>query len=257
MKILHRSLPIALALGLGLASSQLPIQDEFRWDVHDLERPLASVVEPGQAAGPPSDAVLLLGEQQGTEAWRSGAADAAWTLLDGILTVKPGSGVLTTRASFGDCQLHLEWRVPEGREIKGQSGANSGVFLMERYEIQILQSHGNESYADGMAGAVYGQYPPLANPCRPVGQWNTYDIVFRAPRFDEAGELTQPAYATVHFNGVLVQDNVRLLGPTRHKVRTSYSKHPDKQPLVLQDHGDPISFRNIWIRELPARRGPE
>jgi hypothetical protein len=135
-------------------------------------------------------------------------------------------------------------------------GGNSGVFFMNRYELQILSVNGNETYADGMAGAAYGQYPPLANPCRPQGQWNAYDVVFRAPRFKADGSLESPARLTVLFNGVLVQDGIELLGTTAHKARASYSAH-GPGPIRLQDHGDPIQFRNIWVRPLEPRRAAE
>jgi hypothetical protein len=139
----------------------------------------------------------------------------------------------------------------------GQDRGNSGVFLMGRYEVQVLDTYGttNKTYADGQAGALYGQYPPLVNPARPPGQWQTYDIVFRAPRFDAAGKALSPARVTVLFNGVLVQDNRELTGPTAHKARPPYAAHADKLPLGLQDHSHPVRFRNIWIRELPPDEG--
>lgn len=234
----------------------------FKYQVHDLKRPLPPVVDPGPAGppvAPPSDATVLLSSSGagGLDAWRGGDGQAPkWTLADGVLTVTPGSGDIHTAASFGDCQLHLEWMVPADRTVEGQMGGNSGVFLMDRYELQVLSVNGNATYADGMAGAVYGQYPPLANPCRPKGQWNAYDVVFRAPRFTADGSLESPARLTVLFNGVVVQDDVELLGGTAHKARASYSAH-GPAPIRLQDHGDPIRFRNIWVRPLEPRRPAE
>ena len=234
----------------------------FRFEVHDLKRPLPPVVDPGPAAppvAPPSDATVLLSltGAGGLDAWRGGDGKAPkWTLADGVMTVTPGTGDIRTAADFGDCQLHVEWMVPADRKVEGQMGGNSGVFFMDRYELQILSVNGNVTYADGMAGAAYGQYPPLANPCRPQGQWNAYDVVFRAPRFKSDGSLESPARLTVFFNGVLVQDDIELLGTTAHKARASYSPH-GPGPIRLQDHGDPIQFRNIWVRPLEPRRAAE
>jgi len=244
--------PMSLAV-LALAVVAVP-PAAFRWEVHDKSRPLPPVVDPGPAAPSapaPSDATVLLGAE-GPSAWRGGP----WTFADGVLTVAPGTGDIRTAESFGDCQLHLEWMVPVECKVEGQMGGNSGVFLMDRYELQILSSNGNVTYADGMAGALYGQYPPLANPCRPQGEWNVYDIVFRAPRFAADGSLEAPARMSVLFNGVLVQDDAELLGGTAHMARASYAPH-GPGPIRLQDHGDPIRFRNVWVRPLAPRVGPE
>ncbi len=242
---------ITLAVLVGVAGPQI----DFAWKVHDPERPQPAVVTAAQDA-PPSDAEVLLGTTD-LSAWRSGDEATKWSFDNSIMTIVPGSGAIHSRAEYGDCQLHLEWMIPADREVGGQSGGNSGVFFMDRYEVQILQSHDNTSYADGGAGAVYGQYPALVNPCRPAGRWNVYDIVFRAPTFDKDGSVLQPAVVTAFFNGVLVQDNAELLGTTVHQRRAQYTAHAATGPLQLQDHGDPINFRNIWVRRLPARRGPE
>jgi hypothetical protein len=161
-----------------------------------------------------------------------------------------GTGSLVTRRSFGDVQLHLEWATPTPPTGDGQERGNSGVFLMGLYELQILDSHGNDTYPDGQAAALYGQEPPLVNACRPPGAWQTYDIVFRRPRFSADGNVTAPARITVLHNGVLVQDAAAFWGRTRHAARATYEPHPDRLPLALQDHGNPMRFRNIWIREL-------
>jgi hypothetical protein len=169
---------------------------------------------------------------------------------DGYVEVVPGSGSLRTRQAFGDVQLHLEWRAPADAAGRGQGRGNSGVFLMGRYEVQILDSHENPTYPDGQAAALYGQYPPLANASRPPGAWQTYDIVFRRPHFDDAGAVVRPATVTVYHNGVLVQDRVALTGPTAHEARPPYEPHASRLPLLLQEHGDAVRFRNVWIREL-------
>jgi hypothetical protein len=236
-------------------------QDDHRWEVHDMERPWPVRVEGARAVltPAPADAVVLLGlPSEGAPApdlaaWQHGdGRDAEWLALeDGSFQVKPGSGDLQTRASFGDVQLHLEWFCPESEaENEGQARGNSGLFLQSMYEVQILESVGSRTYADGMAASIYGQRPPLVNPGAGIGAWNSYDVVYRAPRFDEEGGLLAPATVTVLHNGVLVQDHVAFEGPTRHHARTQYEAHAAKLPLRLQDHGDPIRFRNMWLREL-------
>jgi hypothetical protein len=167
------------------------------------------------------------------------------------MEVAKGTGSIETAQGFGSAQLHVEWRAPVPAEGSGQDRGNSGVFLMGMYEVQVLDSYKNRTYADGSAGAIYGQYPPLVNASRKPGEWQTYDIVFRAPRFRADSTLADSAHFTVFHNGVLVQNNVAAMGPTSHMRRTPYSYHADKLPIMLQDHGDPIRFRNIWVRELP------
>ena len=241
----------------GLAAAT-PLQDDFTYKVHDMERPQPAAVTPGalQGSTAPSDAVALF-DGKSSDKWSSGGKPCAWTIENGELAVKPGSGDIATKDSFGDCQLHLEFMVPAGRECKGQGGCNSGVFFMNQYEVQILNSHNNVTYADGMAGSCYGQHPPMVNACRPQGEWNVYDIVFRAPRFDKDGKLVTPAYVTLMMNGVLVQDHVALLGSTAHAARAKYSAHAAELPIRLQDHGDPLRFRNIWVRRLPEPQKAE
>lgn len=242
----------------GAEPPLLPRQPQFRFPIHDMNRPQPPLVAPGQApcgeaAGTaPSDAIVLF-DGRDLSKWRSGNGEAKWEVVDGAMRVRPGSGDLSTREAFGDCQLHIEWMVPPDLKPSGQAGANSGVFLMNQYEVQILQSFGNRTYPDGMAGALYGQYPPMVNACRPQGEWNTYQIVFRGPRFDGDGSLLAPATATVLLNGVLVQDHAEILGSTAHMARAAYRAHPERLPIRLQDHGDAILFRNIWVRPLPER----
>jgi hypothetical protein len=160
------------------------------------------------------------------------------------------TGSIQTKKGFGDCQLHVEWAAPSAVKGESQERGNSGVFLMNTYEVQVLDCYENKTYADGMTAAVYGQYPPLVNACRKPGEWQTYDIIFHRPLFGKDGKLAQPARMTVFHNGILVHDDVVLSGPTAHKARPPYKVHDDKLPLSLQDHGNPVRYRNIWIREL-------
>jgi hypothetical protein len=178
---------------------------------------------------------------------------ARWRVQDGYMEVVRGTGSIRTVQEFGDAHLHVEWAAPLPVRGTSQNRGNSGVFLMTRYEVQVLDSWQNVTYPDGQAGAVYGQYPPLVNASRPPGEWQSYDIFFRAPRFDARGLVTTPARMTVIHNGILVQDNVVLLGPTSNQRRDPYEAHPDRMPILLQDHGDPGRFRNIWIRDLSGR----
>jgi hypothetical protein len=174
-----------------------------------------------------------------------------WVIKDSNMECVPGSGYMRTRECFGDCQLHVEWSAPNPPHGEGQGRGNSGVFFgLDRYEVQVLDSHHNRTYSDGSASAVYGQYPPLVNASREPGQWQFYDIIWTAPRFDSAGKLKSPARLTVFHNGVLVQNNVRLTGPTGWLTRAPYLKHPVKMPISFQDHGNPVRYRNVWVREL-------
>lgn len=218
----------------------------------EFYEPVPPVVNAGtDPAAPPSDAVVLF-DGSNLDAWQSAedGSDAQWIVSDGVLTVKPGAGAIRTDEGFGDVQLHLEWRSPEVVKGEGQGRGNSGVFLMEKYEVQVLDSYRNKTYTNGQAGSVYKQSPPLVNATNPPGVWNTYDIIFKRPRFNEDGMLVSPAKVTVLHNGVLVQNNFELRGPTEYIGIPNYTAHPDRLPLVLQDHGDLVSFRNIWLREL-------
>ena len=218
----------------------------------EFYEPVPPVVDAGSTEGaPPADAVVLF-DGSGTEAWQStkDGSEANWNVSDGILTVNPGAGAIKTKKGFGDVQLHLEWKAPEEVKGEGQGRGNSGVFLMEKYEVQILDSYQNDTYTNGQAGSVYKQSPPLVNVTNPPGEWNAYDIIFKAPRFNAEGLLIKPATITVLHNGVLVQDHFELRGPTEYTGIPNYTAHPDQLPIVLQDHGNPVSFRNIWIREL-------
>jgi len=176
--------------------------------------------------------------------------DAPWAIKDGYVEVVPKTGDIATKDEFGDCQLHVEWAAPAEVKSEGQGRGNSGVFFMERYEVQILDSYENKTYAHGQAAAVYKQHAPLVNASRKPGEWQTYDIVFRAPQFDDDGKIVQRARVTVLHNGVLVQDHVEVLGSTAHNMPALYVAHAPKRPLVLQNHGNPMRFRNVWIRPL-------
>jgi hypothetical protein len=232
----------------GALASPLVAQVPPRWEVHDTLRPPPRVVA---VRGVPSDAIVLF-DGKDLSGWRSVRGGAApWQVRDGFVEVVPGSGDIETARGFGDVQLHVEWATPAEVSGEGQERGNSGVFLMGRYELQILDSHENRTYADGQAGAIYGQHPPLVNVSRPPGEWQTYDIVFRRPRFDSTtGAVLSPARMTVLHNGVLVQDNVELLGATAHRRRATYTAHADRLPIKLQDHGNRTRFRNVWAREL-------
>jgi len=204
-------------------------------------------IEPGTLGGPPSDAIVLFDGHDLTQWFDTTNGPARWKVEDGVATIN-GTGYIHTRQLFGDCQLHVEWATPEEIKGDGQGRDNSGIILQGRYEIQVLDSYTNTTYFNGQAGAVYGQYAPLVNVCRPPGQWQTYDIIYHAPRFADDGAVRVPARVTVLQNGVLVQDNVEILGVTGYPPK--YTRHNLKEPLVLQDHGNPVRYRNIWIREL-------
>jgi hypothetical protein len=243
-----------LPLAGGLACLAQP---DPQWLDHDRNRPQPPVVAPAtastqeQAGKPPSDAVVLF-DGKDLAQWSSmDGSPTKWITGDGYMECVKGSGYIRTLQNFGDCQLHVEWATPVPGQGEGQGRGNSGVFLgLDRYEIQVLDSFEHTTYADGSAGAVYGQYPPLANVCRPPGQWQTYDIIYTAPRFDAEGKLLFPVRLTVIHNGVLIQNNIQLTGPTSWLERAPYHAHPEKQPISLQDHGNPVRFRNIWVREL-------
>lgn len=232
-----------------------------KYRVHDCDRMQPPVITPPtpstqEAPGaPPSDAVMLF---DGTDlsGWtgRQGQ-EAQWKVENGVMEVVPGTGNITSKTRFGDCQLHVEWAAPEVVSGEGQGRGNSGVFLMGQYEIQVLDCFDNLTYADGSTAAIYGQYPPLVNACRRPGEWQTYDIVWIAPRF-EGDRLLRPACVTVIHNGVVVHHATELLGPTQHKVTTLYQQHELEGPLMLQDHGDLVRFRNIWYRPLKAYDQP-
>jgi hypothetical protein len=257
MELSATSVVLAGATPLLLALTCAAWSQVQEWAIHDEKRPAPKVVEPGTAASldaagrPPSDAIVLF-DGKDLSQWRAekDGGPAAWKVEGGYMEVVAGRGNIRTALSFGDCQLHLEWAAPAPPAGTGQDRGNSGVFLMGQYEVQVLDSYQTPTYPDGQAAALYGQYPPLVNASRPPGEWQSYDIVFRAPRFGKDGALLRPARITVLHNGVLVHDGRELTGPTAHKARPAYKAHPGKLPLGLQDHAHPVRFRNIWVREL-------
>jgi hypothetical protein len=224
--------------------------------VHDGTRPQPPVIEPGTSSTqddpgkPPSDAVVLFGGSD-LSAWElPNGQEAPWVVENGAMVIDPRTGSIQTKQEFGDCQLHLEFASPEPASGSGQGRGNSGIMFFGRYEIQVLDCFDNQTYPDGQTGAIYGQYPPLVNASRPPGQWQTFDIVFRAPKFKDDGTVADPAYATVFHNGVLLHDHTALLGAVAFRAVGTYQPHGPKGPIMLQDHGNPVRFRNIWIREL-------
>jgi len=246
------------ALALAAVPAICNAQVDTKWKVHDPDRPVPPAIDSGTASTQdspgrlPSDAVVLFdGKDLSKWAHKDGSA-AKWKVENGYFEVVPKTGYLYTREAFGDCQLHVEFAEPVPPKGEGQDRGNSGVFLQGLYETQVLDSYQSKTYADGQAAAIYGQYPPLVNASRPPGQWQTYDIVFHGPRFAKDGKLLRPARETVFHNGVLVQDNVELSGPTAHGKRPPYEPQPEKLPLALQDHNHPVHYRNIWIRELKS-----
>jgi hypothetical protein len=243
--------PLAL---LALCSASLSAQSKLsEWPQHSLDRPHPPVVQPGAeySVAPPSDAIVLF---NGTslDKWTSGkGTPAKWTVGGGAFEVVPGSGQLSTRDAFGDVQLHIEWTSPKPAKGTGQDRGNSGVFMADgRYEVQVLDSRDNVTYADGQAGALYGQFPPLVNATRAPGEWQSYDIVYHRPRFKPDGSLISAARFTVFLNGVLIQDNMELVGPTANGSRPPFTMHADRLPITLQDHGHPVRYRNVWLRDL-------
>jgi len=225
--------------------------------VHDPARPHPRVVDPGKALDPtprPADAIPLF-DGTNLDAFLGRDGRAGWTVRDGAMEVN-GTGDLETREEFGDCQLHVEWATPSPAKGESQGRGNSGIFFLGRYEVQILDSFENVTYADGQAAALYGQTPPLVNACRRPGEWQSYDIVFVAPRFAADGALLAPARTTVFHNGVLVHHDQPFGGATAHRALPRYERHEPRGRIRLQDHGDPVRFRNLWIRRLDAPAPP-
>lgn len=258
--------PIALSAALlvslcvtsgALAQNPNPIpKDPSPWKQHAMDRPQPVIVTPGAPGAPvppPSDAIVLF-DGTSLAKWQSTDTTpkpARWKIQDGYMEVAPGTGSIATRQAFGDVQLHVEWMTPTPPKGESQERGNSGVFLMNTYEVQVLDSYQNKTYPDGQAGSIYGQFPPLVNASRAPGVWQTYDIVFHRPHFDTTGEVIAPARMTIFHNGILVQDDQTVIGPTTNSRRDPYLAHADRLPLQLQDHGNPMRFRNIWVRELP------
>jgi hypothetical protein len=244
-----------------LGYTDTPMLPGLPYHVHDPARPHPRVVTPAaQVGGAPSDAIVLF-DGNDLSQWVSAKAGsagqpAAWKVENGYFEVVKGAGQIATKQKFGDVQLHIEWASPAMVSGNSQGRGNSGVFLQGRYEIQVLDSYQNPTYADGQASAIYGQWPPLVNAARKPGEWQAYDIVFEAPRFDGT-KLVKQAFVTVFHNGVLTQNHHEIMGPTMHRELAKYVPQPAEDSLELQDHGNPVHYRNIWIRRLGGYDQPE
>ena len=217
-----------------------------QWKVHDMDRPAPGVVTPGaDSSQAPSDAIVLF-DGSDLSQWQP----TKWVIRNGVMESVKGAGYIKTKENFGSCQLHVEFATPQNVQGNGQGRGNSGVFLQDEYEVQVLDSYENRTYSNGQAGAIYKQHIPMVNASRGPGEWQSYDAIFTAPRFGSDGAVLQPAYVTAFHNGVLILNRVELQGPMRYIGETAYEAHGEKLPLMLQDHGNPVSYRNIWLREL-------
>lgn len=218
--------------------------------ISEVWEPEPRVVTPGMGAAPPSDAIILF-DGKNSDEWvmANDGSPLQWEVSDGAMTVKPRTGGIRTKRDFGDFQLHIEWRTPSKVEGDGQGRGNSGIFLQNRYELQVLDSYNNRTYSNGQAGSIYKQHMPLVNASRPPGEWQSYDVIYTAPRFNADGIRTAPARVTVLHNGVLIQHNTAILGTTEFRQMPQNVAH-GKAPLMLQDHSNPVSYRNIWVRAL-------
>jgi hypothetical protein len=249
-----KRMTVVLVLSLML----LPLHSFAQYKIHDMSRPHPAVIDPGfasvadKAGLAPSDAIVLFNGVDLSQWCSMDGSPAKWKVDKGCMETVRGTGMIRTIQNFGDCQLHVEWAAPLPAEGSSQGRGNSGVFLMGLYEVQVLDSYQNETYADGQASAIYGEFPPLVNACRKPGEWQTYDIIFHRPIFDGKGGLVKPAVITVLHNGVLVHDQVEIKGPTTWLTNLPYVEHADQLPLALQDHSNPVRFRNIWTRPLPT-----
>jgi len=236
-RILTTGFCLLLIVALGMTFAVQEWKSGIVW-------PEPEVIDPGDATTPPEDGIVLF-DGTNLDAWKGGER---WEIQDGY-AISRGSGIVT-KEEFGDIQVHLEWASPEKVTGKGQGRGNSGIYLMGKYEVQILDSYDNETYFDGQAGSIYKQSPPMVNACRPPGEWQTYDILWTAPRFHEDGSLKSPAVITVLHNGVVIQNNYELEGATFWHKPPAYEKHPETGPISLQFHGNPVRFRNIWVRNI-------
>lgn len=234
----------------GITWSQAPNKEKVFPEATEVWEPVPPVVTPGENSNPPSDAIVLFNGKDLSQWTSKDGKEAKWKVENGVFTVAPGTGPIVSKLGFGDCQLHVEWRSPEKVLGEGQGRGNSGVYMQQRYEIQVMDSYNNPTYSNGQAGSIYKQSIPLVNVCRKPGEWQTYDIIYSAPRFSENGRVSIPAYITILQNGVLVQNHVEIWGPTEYIGMAKYKVHKDKEPIELQDHGCLVSYRNIWIRPL-------
>ncbi len=244
-----------LSAAEALGYTDTPMIPGTPWHVHDPDRPRPRVIKPAETfshlAPAPSDALVLF-DGKDLSQWQNDKGGAAeWKVENGYMEVAKGKGGIRTRQEFEDFQLHIEFATPEKVQGNSQGRGNSGVFLIGGYELQVLDTYDNLTYPDGQCGAMYGQYPPLVNACKPPGQWQSYDIIFEAPRWDEAGKLIKKACVTVIQNGAVLHHRKEYMGPTSHKEVNSYDRTKSSRgPIALQDHGNPMRFRNVWIRKL-------
>jgi len=240
-----------------LGYSDTPVIPGQAWKVHDIARSRPAVVAPGAKPGdPPADAVVLFNgrdlsqwQHVGRGAGKGKTTPAKWKVENGYVECVGKTGDLVSKEKFGDAQFHIEWSAPAVIDGDSQWRGNSGVLIMGRYEIQVLDAWENPTYADGQAGAIYGWWPPLVNPCRKPGEWNVYDLFWEAPKF-EGSRLVKPAYVTLMFNGVLVHHHKEVGGPMAHRVVRQYEAHGAEEPLALQDHDTKPRYRNMWARRL-------
>lgn len=249
----------AWTVAQNIGYDDTPFLPGQKWRVHDSQRPRPRVIDPGTPSTaekpgvPPSDAVVLFdgSDLSGWMATGEGGTlvDPRWKVENGYMEVVGGTGSLVSKEKFGDAQYHIEWAAPAQVVDSSQGRGNSGVIIMGQYEIQVLDSYQNPTYADGQAGAIYGQWPPLVNACRKPGEWQTYDIIFEAPRF-EGGEVVKQAAVTVLHNGVVLHHRQEFIGPMAHREVRPYVFHGPEEPLMLQDHGNPVRYRSIWVRRL-------
>jgi hypothetical protein len=257
----------AASLGIGQDRQKpgfkdTPMLPGGKWHVHDSDRPHPPVITPAtpstqEGVGTaPSDAIVLF-DGKDLSHWKSeSGGDPAWKVADGAIVAQRGAGTLVSKDVFGDCQIHIEWASPNPPRGRDQDRGNSGVLISGRYEVQVLDSFENLTYADGQASAIYGQYPPLVNASKKPGEWQTYDIAFTAPRFKADGSLETPAYETIFHNGVLVHNHTAVIGAMTYRAVGKYTAHKPEGPLALQDHGHPVKFRNIWVRPIKAYDEP-
>lgn len=252
MKI--KILTFALLFTAGFAMAQHDEESmKMKPQMTEIWDPEVRIITPGEkTTDAPSDAIVLFDGVDINREWTNkDGREVEWEVADGCVTVKKGTGIIKTKRVFEDFQLHIEWRTPAEVVGKGQGRGNSGVFLQKRYEVQVLDNFENRTYRNGQAGSVYKQHPPLVNACKGPGEWQAYDIIYTAPRFNDDGTYFTPPTVTVLHNGVLVQNNTKMRGPTEYIGIPEYSvKKHGADVIMLQDHGNPVSFRNIWIREL-------
>ena len=243
--LLATALLTALAAQAQLQPSKMTPESSEQWD------PVPRIVTPGSSSTAPSDAIVLF-DGQNLDKWvsgKDGSSAAPWTVADGAMTVVGGKGDIQTKQDFEDFQLHIEFRTPAEVKGTGQGRGNSGIFMQGIYELQVLDSYNNRTYSNGQAGSIYKQTMPLVNASKGPGEWQVYDVIYTAPRFNKDGQMTIPPYITVLHNGVLIQNHTQIQGTTPYVGRPTVAPH-GRGPIKLQDHGNPTSFRNVWIREL-------